>query len=136
VYGLAERSADAGDQISGAAHAEPAGSRLALLDQHVAHERTVDLFGRDPQHVAGEAGRERAHEVLVLGQRRGGTSARDDLVADLGRVREVCVDHIDGRCAGRAVRAIGICDAQRPEWLTEDVVTERDASLKLGVAPR
>ena len=36
--------------------------------QHLADERAVDLLGRDPQDVAGEAGRERAHEVLVLGQ--------------------------------------------------------------------
>ena len=119
---------------------KPAGAGLALLEQHVAHERAVDLFGREPQDVAGEAGGERAHEVLVLGERGGGARAGDDRVAHHRVGRERRVDHVDGRRAVRAVRAIRIGDAQRPQRLAEHVLAELDPGCQsrreLRLCPR
>ncbi len=135
-----ERDADARDQISGAARAEPERAGLALLDQHVADERAVDLLGRDPQDVAGEPGGERAHEVLGLGERGGGARARDDLLAHDRVLRQRRVDDVHGRRATWPVRAIGVCDPQRPHRRAQHVLAELHAGLQprreLRLTPR
>ena len=42
----------------------------------------------DPQRVAGQAGRDRVHDVLVLGERGRGACARDHRVAQRGVLRD------------------------------------------------
>jgi membrane carboxypeptidase/penicillin-binding protein len=72
-------------------------------------------------HVAGKTGRERSHEVLVLGQGGRRACACDDLIADRGVTRDVCANYVDRRRTFGPIRAIRVRDASRPQRLTQDV---------------
>jgi hypothetical protein len=130
VMSFAECRRDARDQVTRGARAETRVTGEPLLREHVANVRPVDVFRGDPEDVAGEAGRERSHQVLVLGQLRRSAGSRNNVIADFRYRRDARVDDVHGGRTLRSFCFVRVCNSHRPERLAESVLPELKPRLK------